>query len=488
MSVPRLQNYIDGEWVDSQSTEVADLYNPATMEHIGQVPMSTKTETDAAVDAAAAAYPDWRNTPPVSRSRYLHRLISLIEENFDDLAKAQTREHGKTIDEARGETRRGIEMLEVAAGMPSLMQGYNLEDIAVGIDEYAVNQPMGVFSCIAPFNFPFMVPLWFLPFAIACGNTFVVKSSPRTPMSQVGLFQLYDEVGLPPGVVNLVNGGTEAANALMDHPEMQGVTFVGSTPVARAVYERCGKNGIRCLAQGGAKNFIVIMPDAPLEQSMVSLASSFFGNTGQRCLAASNLLVVGNDAEYNRFADMFREAARNIEVGNGLNPSVQMGPLQNAQSKDRVVGVIEKGLAEGAKLTLDGRKLLNFDTSLPDRCFLSPSIFEEVAPDMSVGRDEIFGPVASILRAGDLNEAIDVIHGNPYGNAASIFTSNGKLARQFQHEVVAGNVGINVGVVAPMSFFPFGGRKDSFFGVVHGQGRDVIRFFIEPKIVITRWF
>lgn len=488
MSVPKLQNYIDGEWVDSNSSEVHDLINPSRGEVIGQVPMSTTDETNAAIEAAAAAFPDWRNTPPVSRSRYLYRMIELMEENFDELARVQTVEHGKTIDESRGETRRGIEMLEVASGIPSLMMGYNLEDIAMGIDEYAINQPMGVFSCIAPFNFPFMVPLWFLPFAIATGNTFVVKSSPRTPMSQAELFKIFDDAGLPPGVVNLVNGGTDAANAVMDHPAMQGVTFVGSTPVAKTVYERCGKNGKRCIAQGGAKNFVVIMPDAPLDQSMVSLVASFFGNAGQRCLAAANIIVVGDDAFHNKFVEQFVAAARNITVGDGLDETVQMGPLQNAASKDRVVGYIEKGLAEGAKLTLDGRELLNFNRELPEDCFLSPSVFENVDPDMTIAQEEIFGPVASIMRAGSLDDAIDIIHSNPFGNAASIFTSSGKSARQFQHQVVAGNVGVNIGIVAPMSFFPFGGRKDSFFGVVHGQGRDVIRFFVEPKILITRWF
>ena len=488
MSVPKLQNYIDGEWVDSSTSNVVDLINPARGEVIGQVPMSTKDEVNAAIDAAAKAYPDWRTTPPVSRSRYLHRMIELMEENFDDLAKIQTIEHGKSIDESRGETRRGIEMLEVASGMPSLMMGYNLEDIASGIDEYAINQPMGVFSCIAPFNFPFMVPLWFMPFAIACGNTFVVKSSPRTPMSQWKLFELFDDVGLPPGVVNLVNGHTDAAEAVMDHPEMQGVTFVGSTPVAKAVYARCGQNGKRCIAQGGAKNFVVIMPDAPLEQSMVSLVASFFGNAGQRCLAASNLLIVGDDNAYTNFAEKFKAQAKAITVGDGMDPNIQMGPLQNKASKDRVVEYIEKGLAEGAKLTLDGRELNNFDQSLPKDCFLSPSVFEDVTPDMTIGKEEIFGPVASMLRCKDLDEAIDIIHGNPYGNAASIFTRDGKAARRFQYEVVAGNVGVNIGIVAPMSFFPFGGRKDSFFGVVHGQGKDVIRFFTEPKIVINRWF
>ena len=487
MQVKRLQNFINGEWVDAKTDKYVEIINPALDTLLCEAPMCTKADVDAAVKAAQDAFYDWRNTPPVARSRYLHRLIELMEENFNDLSIVQTKEHGKTIDESRGETRRGIEMVEVASGIPSLMQGFNLEDIAHGIDEYAINQPMGVFCCIAPFNFPFMVPLWFLPFAIACGNTFVVKSSPRTPMSQVELFKLLDDAGIPPGVVNLVNGGADVANALMEHPQIQGVTFVGSTPVGRHIYKKCGDKGKRVIAQAGAKNFIVIMPDMEIEKSMVSLIASFFGNTGQRCLSGANLLVVGDERFYRRFVDRFAEAAANIRVGDGLDESVQMGPLQNAASKKRVAGIIEKGVSEGARLTLDGRNL-NLVGDVPATCFLNPSIFENVTPDMSLAREEIFGPVASVLRAKDLDDAIEMIHANPYGNASSIFTTNGKWARQFRHDVVAGNVGINVGIVAPMSFFPFGGRKDSFFGILHGQGRDVIRFFTEPKIVIERWF
>jgi malonate-semialdehyde dehydrogenase (acetylating)/methylmalonate-semialdehyde dehydrogenase len=288
-------------------------------------------------------------------------------------------------------------------------------------------------------------------------------------------------------VVNLLNGDAEVADALMEHPQIQGVTFVGSTAVGRHIYKKCGDHGKRVIAQAGAKNFIVIMPDMEIEKSMVSLMASFFGNSGQRCLSGANLLVVGDEEFYRRFVGRFVEAARSIRVGDGLDESVQMGPLQNVASKKRVMGVIEKGIAEGAKLTLDGRAL-NLVGEVAETCFLNPSVFEEVTPDMSLAREEIFGPVASVLRAQDLDEAIEIIHNNPYGNASSIFTTSGKWARQFRHDVVAGNVGINVGIVAPMSFFPFGGRKDSFFGVVHGQGRDVIRFFTEPKIVIERWF
>ncbi len=487
MAVKRLQNYVNGEWVDSTTSECVEIKNPARGELLCECPMSTKAELDAAVQAANEAYPDWRNTPPVARARYLHRLIELMEENFNELSIVQTTEHGKTIDESRGETRRGIEMVEVASGIPTTMQGFNLEDIAAGIDETAIYQPLGVFSCIAPFNFPFMVPLWFLPFAIASGNTFVVKPSPRTPMSQTKLFEMLDDVGLPPGVVNMVHGGAEVADGCMDHPDMKGVTFVGSTPVARHIYQKCGENGKRVIAQAGAKNFIVIMPDAEIDKAMVSLVSSFYGNAGQRCLAGANLLVVGDDKTYRNVVDKFVAAAAAIRVGDGLDESVQMGPVQNAESKQRILGMMEKGIDEGAKLTLDGRKL-NLVGDLPEDCFLNPSVFENVTVDMSLAQDEIFGPVASILRAGDLDEAIDMIHSVPFGNSAAIFTNNGKWSRQFQHDVIAGNVGINVGIVAPMAFFPFGGMKDSFFGILHGQGQDVVRFFTECKVVITRWF
>jgi malonate-semialdehyde dehydrogenase (acetylating)/methylmalonate-semialdehyde dehydrogenase len=487
MAVKRLQNYINGEWIDSTAREFVEIKNPARGELLCECPLSTKGDMESAIQAAQDAYADWRNTPPVARARYLHRLIETMEDNFNELSVVQTTEHGKTIDESRGETRRGIEMVEVASGIPTTMQGFNLEDIAHGIDEYAINQPLGVFSCIAPFNFPFMVPLWFLPFAIACGNTFVVKPSPRTPMSQTELFRMLDDAGLPPGVVNMVHGGAEVADGFMEHPDMKGVTFVGSTPVARHIYGKCGENGKRVIAQAGAKNFIVIMPDAEIDKAMVSLISSFFGNAGQRCLSGANLLVVGDDDVYRRIVDKFVEAAAAIRVGDGLDESVQMGPVQNAESKQRIVGMIEKGIAEGAKLTLDGRKL-NLVGNPPEECFLNPSVFENVTLDMSLAREEIFGPVASILRAGDLDEAIDMIHAVPYGNSSAIFTNNGKWARQFQHDVVAGNIGINVGIVAPMAFFPFGGMKDSFFGILHGQGRDVVRFFTESKIVISRWF
>ncbi|MDR3557780.1 MAG: CoA-acylating methylmalonate-semialdehyde dehydrogenase [Syntrophobacteraceae bacterium] len=489
MAVPRLRNFIDGEWVEPQTEEYADVINPARGELLARVPLSSSADVDRAVAGAREAFPEWRNTPPAARARYLFRLKELMEERFDELAEVQTREHGKTIDESRGETRRGIEQVEVAAGIPTLMQGFNLEDIAAGIDEHCFFQPIGVFSHIAPFNFPFMVPLWFVPYAIAAGNTFVVKPSPRVPLSQTRVVELFEEIDLPPGVVNMVHGGNLATNAILHHPDVAGVTFVGSTAVGRdIIYKTCGQTGKRVIAQCGAKNFIVVMEDCDLPKSMAGLMTSFFGNTGQRCLAGANLVLVGSGSFQKRALDAFIEAAAGIRVGDGMDESVQMGPLQNTASKERVLGFIEQGIREGAVLALDGRKPKLVDPDLPEDCFLNPSVFVDVSPEMTLAREEIFGPVASVLKARDLDHAISLIHDNPYGNAAAIYTSSGRAAQKFRHDVKCGNIGINIGIPAPMAFFPFSGMKDSFFGTLHGQGKDAIRFFTEAKVVVERWF
>lgn len=488
MEFGRLRNFINGEWEESQSKESWEVRNPALDEVIAEVPLSTREETDMAVQAAKEAFPEWRRTTPVTRARYLLRVLELLEENFEDLSIVQTKEHGKTIDESRGESRRGIECCEVASGIPSLMMGESLQDIASGIDEYIVREPLGVFACIPPFNFPFMVPLWFLPYAIATGNTFIVKPSPNDPISQVKLHELLDEAGIPPGVVNLVHGGADVANILMEDRDVKGITFVGSTPIARIVYQKCGETGKRVIAQGGAKNFLVIMPDCDLDQTMPSMMTSFYGNAGQRCLSGANAVVVGkDDAFYRKFVDSFVKYATQIKVGYGLDENTQMGPLQSKDKKERVLGYIEKGIAEGAKLLLDGRDI-KLEGPYPHTCFLNPSVFVDVTPDMTIGKEEIFGPVACIMRADNLDQAIDMIHSVPFGNAASIYTSNGGWAREFEYRVQAGNIGINIGIVAPMAFFPFSGMKDSFFGVLHGQGKDAIRFFTESKVVIKRWF
>jgi malonate-semialdehyde dehydrogenase (acetylating) / methylmalonate-semialdehyde dehydrogenase len=488
MEFGRVKNYIDGEWRESVSHEVMTNYNPATGEAISQVAMSTPEEVDAAVAAARAAFKEWRRVPAVARARYLLRLRELLEENFERLSIIQTREHGKTIDESRGETRRGIENVEVAGGMPSLMMGESLESVAAGIDCRILREPLGVFACIAPFNFPFMIPLWFMPYALAAGNTFVVKASEFVPNTQSLLFEILDELDLPPGVVNLVHGSRDVAQRLIDHPDTRGITFVGSSPVARQIYSRCGGAGKRVIAQGGAKNCMVVMPDAELAPTVAAALTSFFGSTGQRCLSSANALVVGkDDAFYRKFLESFRNAAADINVGDGLDETTQMGPLQSAFRKQRVLDYIDKGLQEGAKLLLDGRKH-PLCADKPDSCFLGPGIFVDVQPDMTIAREEIFGPLACIMRTDTLESAMDAIARLPYGNAASIFTTSGRAARTFAHEVGVGNVGVNIGIAAPMAFFPFSGMKDSFFGVLHGQGKDAVRFFTESKVLIERWF
>jgi malonate-semialdehyde dehydrogenase (acetylating)/methylmalonate-semialdehyde dehydrogenase len=489
-----LENYIDGFWEPSAG-EVLDVVNPATMQTIAHVPLSTADELDQAVQAAKRAFDDWRRTPPLARARCLLRLRDLMEANFEELSRIQTVEHGKTIDESRGETRRGIEMVEVAAGIPSLMMGRNLEDIASGIDEFLIRQPLGVFGLIGPYNFPFMVPLWFAPFAVATGNTIVVKPSSEDPISQVKIAELAEQAGFPDGVWNVVHGGREVVGAMLDHPDIEGICFVGSTPVAKQViYPRCGAAGKRVIAQGGAKNFALVMPDADLPRTIAACMTSFYGNTGQRCLANANLVVVGEGltqsehaALTERVAQAFCVAARNITIGNGLDEAVQMGPLRDPGKKQRVLAHIEGALAEGAELLVDGHtfELLG---DWPRDAFLGPTVLGNVTPEMKIAQEEVFGPVGALMTARSLDEAIAMIHANPFGNAASIFTGNGGWARKFRYDVQCGNIGINVGIAAPMAFFPFSGMKDSFFGDLHGQGEDAIRFFTESKIVIERWF
>jgi len=485
--IPMIKNYVDGEWVESQG-EILDVVNPVKNETIAQVSMSTGEELDAAVKLAQEAYADWRGTPAVSRARYLYRLRELLEENFEELSRIQTQEHGKTIDESRGETRRGIENVEVACGIPTMMMGDTSEDIASGIDEYLIRVPLGVFGIIAPFNFPFMIPLWSAPYAVATGNTVVIKPSEQCPISQSRLAELIDEAGFPPGVWNVVHGEKKVVNAMLDHPDIKGITFVGSTPTARdVIYPRCGATGKRVIAQAGAANMIVIMPDCNIKATVPALMTSFFGNAGQRCLAGQNLIVVGEDnGFYNEFMDAVTATAKGIIIGNGLDESVQMGPVKDAQKKEKILGFIEDGLKEGVTLRLDGRKP-KITGNYPDTCFLGPTIMENVTPDMKVVTEEIFGPTMGVMRAKDLDEAIEICNENPYHNADAIFTSSGKSARQFQYEVNCGNIGINIGIVAPMAFYPFSGMSGSFFGILHTQGKDAVRFFTESKVCIHRW-
>ena len=484
MATQVLKNYIDGEWVESKSKEMLDVRNPATAEVIAQVPLSTTDEVGIAVGAAKEAFQGWRETTPYTRARYMFALKNLMEERFEELAEVVVKEHGKILDEARGEVRRSIENVEVAAGIPSLMTGYNLEDVSQGIDEDCVYQPIGVFCCVTPFNFPLMVPLWFLPYAIACGNTFIVKPSEICPVSQIVLFELLDEIDLPPGVVNLINGDKRVVDALLESPDVDGLSFVGSTPVGKYLYAKAAEHGKRAQCQAGAKNCLVVMPDAVLEQSVPAIMSSVFGTAGQRCLAGALVVAVGD--VYERLEGMVVEAASNLKVGNGMDETVQMGPVISQRSLDRIKGYIESGIEEGARLLLDGRELEIEETS--DGYFVGPTIFTDVTPEMAIAREEIFGPVMGIIRVDDFDQALEVIHSSPYGNAASLFTTSGKWAREFKYRVQAGNLGINIGIAAPIASFPFSGMKDSFFGDLHGQGRDAIEFFTDRKVVITRWF
>jgi len=486
--VKEVKNFINGEWVGSKG-KIVDVVNPATGKVMGKCPISTKEEINAAVEAAKAAFPDWRRTTPLARTRILFRLKDLLEENFEEVSRIQTMEHGKTIDESRGETRRGIENVEVSCGIPTLQQGYYSEDIATGIDEYVIPNPLGVFGIIGPFNFPFMIPLWSAPYAVATGNCVVIKPSSEVPFSQMRLAELAEEAGFPPGVWNVVNGGRTVVDGMLEHKDIVGIAFVGSTPTGRdVIYKRCGETGKRVIAQCGAKNFMVIMPDCNVKATVPAMMTSFFGNAGQRCLAAANLLIVGDDDKfYNSFLDQTMAMASKIKVGYGLDEATQMGPVRDKEKKANILRYIENGIKDGAKLRLDGRKA-NITGDYPDTCFLGPTIFENVDPNSKMGREEIFGPVMCVLRAKTLEKAIEIVNENPFGNGDSIFTQNGAYARQFQYNVNSGNVGINIGIVAPVAFFPFSGMKDSFFGVLHTQGQEAVRFFTESKVIIQRWF
>lgn len=478
-----VRNYINGQWCTVEATPSLEVLNPATQEVLAHTPLSGPPQVDAAVQAAAKAFPQWARTPAVERVQYLFRLKALLETHLDELARLIVMENGKTLAEAKGELRRGIENVEVACGIPILLQGYNSEDVAQGIDETVLRQPLGVVAAITPFNFPVMIPLWFLPYAIACGNTFILKPSEKVPLSAQRLFQLLEETGLPRGVVNLVNGAKETVDALLDHPQVRAISMVGSTPVARYIYARAAANGKRVQCQAGAKNHVVIMPDADMDLAARAMAESAFGCAGQRCLAASVAVMVGE--AHKPFREAIAERALSLRVGYGLETGVQMGPVITRQSKARIEGLIAQGLEEGGRAVVDGRNphIPGYERGN----FIRPTILEGIPLSSDLMRTEIFGPVLTLVHTQTLDEAIQVIASNPYGNAASIFTRSGAAARQFRNQVPVGNVGVNIGVPAPVAFFPFSGWKESFFGVLHGQGRDAVGFYTEQKVVIERW-
>jgi malonate-semialdehyde dehydrogenase (acetylating) / methylmalonate-semialdehyde dehydrogenase len=480
-----LQNYVGGEWVTPSDTEHLPVTNPANGEIIARVPLSTAADVDRAAQSAHEAFHSWRHVPPLDRARFMFALRELLVEHQEELARVVTMEHGKTLADSRGSVQRAIENVEVACGIPSLMMGYGLENGAGrNIDEEAVRRPIGVFAAIGPFNFPMMVPFWFLPYAIATGNTFIVKPSEQVPLSQALVFELLDQIGLPPGVVNLVNGSKETVNALLDHHLIRGISFVGSTQVAKHVYARAAAKGKRVQAAGGAKNVIVVMPDAMLAKTVPNIINSAFGSSGQRCLAGSIVMPVGE--AHAPVRDAIIQAMARIRVGNGLDPSVDMGPVISQAARDRILGAIRCGIEEGAELVTGGAAADVAEH--PGGFYVQPTLFDRVTPAMNLARTELFGPVLAMMPTVTLDEAISFIDRSPFGNSASVFTENGGWAREFQTRLDVGNVGINIGVAAPMAYFPFGGARESFFGTLHGQGRDVIDFFTDRQVVIRRWF
>lgn len=476
-----VQNYVSGRWT-AGSGEAHDLFRPATGEKIGEVRFSTAEDVDAAVRTAREAFTRWRDVPLPERIRYLFALRQKMDENFEELAQLIVHDEGKTIDDARGEVRRGIENVEVACGTPNLMSGEALNQLAAGVDSVATYYPVGVSAIIAPFNFPLMVPLWFLPYAIACGNTVVIKPSEQVPLALEYLARLIEETGLPAGVFNMIQGGREAVEALCEHPEVDSVSFVGSEGVGRRVYQLATHHGKRAQCLAGAKNYLVVMPDADVELTSRAVISSAFGAAGERCLAGSMMVPVGDSRRFGQVREAVIDAASRLKVGDGARPETNLGPLISKAHQERVLEHIQRAADAGARLALDGRA----EAERPGY-FLGPTVIEDLTPGMEIAGTEVFGPVLGVMPASSIEEAVDAVARTRYGNAAAIFTSSGRAAREFARRVPAGMVGVNIGVAAPMAYFPFSGWRQSFFGDLHGQGRDSVRFFTRPKVVISRW-
>jgi len=479
----KILNYINGEWTEPSVSEYVDVINPATGSVIARTPLSRASEVEAAAKAAADALPAWRRTPANERVQYLFKLRELLKANNDEIARTITNECGKTFEEAKAEMVRAIENVEVACGTPMMSKGEVAEDIAPGIDEIMLRQPVGVCATIAPFNFPGMIVFWYLPYALACGNTYIVKPSEKVPMTMQLIFKLIEQVGFPKGVVNMVNGAKEAVDAILDHPAIRAITFVGSSGVAKYIYSRASANGKRVQAQGGAKNPVVVLPDADMDMAVKIIADSAFGCAGQRCLAVSWAVTVG-EARH-QFNEAICDAAASRTVGYGLDDGVQMGALINQGSKTRVEQLIGLGASEGASLPVDGRGTVI--KGYENGYFVRPTILMDMQPRSEIWKTEIFGPVLGLMHVNTIDEAIELANSQSFGNQASLFTASGSAARKFRYEVQAGNIGINIGVAAPMAFFPFSGWKESFFGDNHGQGMDAVEFFTQKKVVVERW-
>lgn len=476
--------FINGEWVSS-TLAGTPVHNPSTGEIIAQCPAGGAREVDAAVEAAAAAFPAWWETPAVERVRLLFKFKALLEEHFEELIRLNTREHGKTLGESRGDVKRGIEMVEFACGIPSMLMGESMENLARGIDCETVRQPLGVCVGITPFNFPAMVPLWMYPVALACGNTFVLKPSEKVPLTAIRIVELLQQAGLPKGVLNIVHGGKDCVDALLTHPKVKAISFVGSTPIARYIFEVGTKHGKRVQSNGGAKNYVFVMPDADAENSARGLIEAAYGCAGERCMAGSTAVIIGDAGK--TVLPTILDAARAIKVGaTDREAQPDMGPVITRQHRDRVLQLIEAGAKEGAKITVDGRATRVPDA--PNGFFVGATVLDDVQSNMTVAREEIFGPVLNVMRFADLDSAIELANRSPYGNGASIFTRSGKAAREFKHRVKAGMVGINIGVPASMAWFPFNGWGESFFGDLHMQGKEGVQFFTQQKVAMTRWF
>jgi malonate-semialdehyde dehydrogenase (acetylating)/methylmalonate-semialdehyde dehydrogenase len=471
---------IDGKW-ESPQRDLHNVVNPSSGEVIAQVPYASAPDVDRAVKAAHAAFLEWRDIPVVDRVQPLYRFKNLLEKHLVELATTLSRENGKTIDDSKAEVRRAIQMVEVACGMPSLMMGESLENVSRGIDSHSIRQPLGVCVGITPFNFPCMVPMWMYPFAIACGNAFILKPSEKVPLTPTRACELLADAGLKPGVMTLLHGGREVVDALLRHPLVRAVSFVGSTPIAKYIYATSAAEGKRVQALGGAKNHMVVMPDANIEKSADAIMSSAFGAAGERCLAGSVLVPVGKAAE--PILAALIERCRQLKVGDPIDESSGMGPVVSKEHRQKIVGYIEKGVAEGAQPLCDGR-----DQMKGDGFFLGPTIFDAVNPSMTIAKEEIFGPVLSVIRAESLDDAINLVNASPFGNTTTIYTSDGRSAREYASRIEVGMVGVNMAVAAPMAFFPFSGWKQSFFGDLHAHGKDAVAFYTEQKVVMTRWF
>ena len=487
MTVPSIAHFISGQTTAGTSTRAQDVFNPATGAVTGRVHLANVQDVAQAVASAQAAFPAWADTPPLRRARVMFKYLELLNQNRDTLARMITAEHGKVFTDAQGEVTRGIDIVEFACGIPQLLKGDFTDQVSTGIDNWTLRQPLGVVAGVTPFNFPVMVPMWMFPVAIACGNTFVLKPSPLDPSPSLLMAELLKQAGLPDGVFNVVQGDKEAVDALVEHPDVKAISFVGSTPIANSLYENGARHGKRVQALGGAKNHMVVMPDADIEQAVDALIGAAYGSAGERCMAISVAVLVGNVAE--KLMPLLLEKTKALKVLNGTNLDAEMGPIVTDAAKKRITGYIDAGIAEGAKLLVDGRQ---FDGAKAgagcDKGFwLGGTLFDNVTTDMKIYKEEIFGPVLSCVRVKDFGEAVQIINDHEFGNGVSCFTRDGNVAREFSRRIQVGMVGINVPIPVPMAWHGFGGWKRSLFGDMHAYGEEGVRFYTKQKSIMQRW-